>query len=80
MMFKALDKTVFHAGAFLGSFLFFLVASKITLAIITGKSRAFLKGNAYINILRILGVLLFVFSFFLFRDGLKLFGMDSYFN
>ena len=75
MMFKALDKTVFHAGAFLGSFLFFLVASKIILAIIAGKSRTFLKGNAYINILRILGILLFLFSIFLFRDGLRLIGI-----
>jgi threonine/homoserine/homoserine lactone efflux protein len=80
LMFKALDESVFSAGAFLGSFLFCLVASKVILAIIVGKSRTFLKGNAYINIMRILGIALFVFSFFLFRDGLKLLGMDSYFN
>jgi len=77
LMVKALAKSVFHTAAFLGSFLFFLVSSKIILAIITGKSRTFLKGTAYINILRILGILLFLFSIFLFRDGLKLIGISK---
>ena len=80
MIFKALEENVLNAAAFLGSFLFFLVASKIILALIVGKSKTFLKGTAYINIMRILGVLLILFSIFLFRDGIKLFGMDSYFN
>ena len=72
MMFKALDENILNATAFLGSFLFFLVTSKVILAIIVGKSRTFLKGSAYINIMRILGILLVLFSIFLFRDGLKL--------
>ena len=72
MMFKALDENILNATAFLGCFLFFLVASKVILAIIVGKSRTFLKGSAYINIMRILGILLVLFSIFLFRDGLKL--------
>jgi threonine/homoserine/homoserine lactone efflux protein len=80
LVFKALDENVLNAAAFLGSFLFFLVASKVILALIVGKSKTFLKGTAYINIMRILGVLLILFSIFLFRDGIKLFGMDSYFN
>ena len=80
IIFKALDKNFLNAAAFLGSFLFLLVASKVILAIIAGKSRTFLKGNTYINIMRILGILLILFSIFLFRDGLKLIGMDSYLN
>ena len=72
MMVKALNQNAFYAGAFMGSFLFLLVASKVILAIIVGKSRTFLKGNAYINIMRILGILLILFSIFLFRDGLTL--------
>jgi hypothetical protein len=57
------------------SFLFFLVGSKVILAVIAGKSRTFLKGSIYIWIMRMLGILLFLFSFFLFRDGLKLLGL-----
>ncbi len=72
IVFKAIDGNILNAGAFLGSFLFLLVASKVVLALIVGKSRTFLKGTAYINIMRILGVLLILFSIFLFRDGLKL--------
>ena len=75
MIFKALDENVLNAAAFLGSFLFFLVASKVILALIVGKSRTFLKGGAYINIMRILGILLILFSIFLFRDGLKMLGV-----
>jgi threonine/homoserine/homoserine lactone efflux protein len=72
MTLKALDQNVFSAVAFLGSFIFLLVASKVVLAFIVGKSRTFLKGKAYISIMRILGLLLILFSIFLFRDGLKL--------
>ena len=72
MTFKALDQNVFSAVAFVGSFIFLLVASKVVLAFIVGKSRTFLKGKAYISIMRILGLLLILFSVFLFRDGLKL--------
>ncbi len=75
MVFKALDENVFNAAVFLGSFLFFLVASKVILALIVGKSKTFLKGTAYINIMRILGALLILFSIFLFRDGVKLLGI-----
>ena len=75
IVFKAMDGNILNAGAFLGSFLFLLVASKVVLALIVGKSRTFLKGSAYINIMRILGVLLLLFSIFLFRDGLKLLGV-----
>ncbi len=73
IIFKALEENIIDAAAFLGSFLFLLVGSKVILAIIVGRSRTFLKGNAYINIMRILGILLILFSIILFRDGLKLF-------
>lgn len=73
IIFKAMEQNTLNAAAFLGSFLFLLVGSKVILAIIVGRSRTFLKGNAYINIMRILGILLILFSIILFRDGLKLF-------
>jgi len=76
IMLKALNKNAFWAVAFLASFLLFLVGSKVILAIITGKSRTFLKNKAYIFIMRALGALLFLFSFILFRDGLRLLGVQ----
>jgi threonine/homoserine/homoserine lactone efflux protein len=76
MMVKALDKNVFSAIAFMGSFLFFLVGSKVILAIIVGKSRTFLKDRIYLWIMRMLGILLLLFSLFLFRDGFNLLGVS----
>ena len=57
---------------FVGSFLGCLVGSKCFVAIITGKSRHFLTGKVYLYIMRTLGVVLLVFAFILFRDGLRL--------
>lgn len=76
IMFKALNKNIFWPVTFLASFLLFLIGSKVILAIIVGKSRTFLKNRVYILVLRILGILLFLFSFILFRDGLKLLGVQ----
>jgi threonine/homoserine/homoserine lactone efflux protein len=75
LMLKAIDKHFLSATAFIFSFYIFLVGSKIFLAIIIGKSRTFLKGNFYINIMRFLGLALFVFAVILFRDGLRFFGV-----
>ena len=57
---------------FVGSFLGCLVGSKCFVAIIAGKSRHFLTGKVYLYIMRTLGVVLLVFAFILFRDGLRL--------
>ncbi len=59
--------------AFLAGFYIFLVGSKILLAVLTGKSRSFFHGKAYRLLLRFLGILLFVFAFFLIREGLGFF-------
>ncbi len=63
------------AVAFVGGFYAFLVGSKVVLAIVTGKSRAFLKGRVYVSILRILGILLFAFAAMLLYDGLERLGV-----
>jgi hypothetical protein len=42
--------------AFIGSFYFFLVGSKIVLAIAVGKSSAFLSGRFCIYTMRLLGL------------------------
>jgi len=58
--------------AFIISFYSFLVGAKIVLAIFIGKSKSFLRGNAYIYTLRFLGLVLCVLATVLFHDGLKL--------
>ena len=72
IMTKAMNQSVFLALAFFCNFMALLVGSKILLAILVGKSKSFLVGNVYIYTMRFLGVVLCVFAFVLFRDGLKL--------
>lgn len=52
-------------------FLHTLVGSKIALAYATGKSRDFLTGNLYIYIMRSLGAVLVIFSFYFIIHGLE---------
>ena len=72
-IFKSLNQNIFSTASFVGSFLFFLVGSKVLLAMVVERSRSFLQGSVYIWVLRILGILLLFFSVVLFKDGLKLF-------
>jgi threonine/homoserine/homoserine lactone efflux protein len=72
-------KALMHDGlasafSFIVSFYGMLVGSKMLLAILTGKSRSFLQGKAYIFVMRSLGVILLLFALVLFRDGFQLFG------
>lgn len=75
ILLTALDQSRVSAIAFFGSFLFFLVGSKVFLALLTGRSRSFLKGPVYLWIMRGLGVCLIIFSVTLLREGLKLLGV-----
>lgn len=75
IIFKALKQNFALAFLFIGSFLIFLVGSKVILAMVVERSRAFLKGPVYIWLMRILGALLLFFSIMLFRDGLRLLGL-----
>lgn len=72
-MIKGAQQHAFLAIIFVACFYIFLVGSKVILAILVGKSRAFLSSRTYIYIMKCLGVLLIVFAFFLFRDALKFF-------
>jgi len=72
---KAMDVGLLAAVSFIGSFYVLLVGAKIVLAILVAKSRSFLQGEAYIFIMRLLGVLLLVLAGILFRDGLGLLGL-----
>ena len=71
-MIKAMNVSIIALFAFICSFYTLLVGSKILIAILVGKSKSFLNGNVYIYTLRFIGLVLCVFAFVLFRDGLKL--------
>ena len=75
IIFKAINQNFLSALLFIGFFLIFLVGAKVILAVVVERSRAFLKGPAYIWIMRILGAFLLFFSIMLFRDGLRLLGL-----
>ncbi len=75
IMTKAMSVSIFALLAYISCFYIFLVGSKILLAILVGKSRAFLSGNIYIYIMRCLGLALGVLAFILFYDGLELLGV-----
>lgn len=69
-----------HPGAlpaFILGFYGCLVGSKILLAVITGKSKHFLSGKAYIYTMRGLGLALCALALALFHEGLKLLGIAS---
>ena len=72
IIFKGINQNIFAALLFVGTFIFFLVGSKLLLAMVVEKSRSFLRGSVYIWVMRILGILLLFFSIVLFRDGLRL--------
>ncbi len=69
---KAMSQDIIAPIAFISTLYIFLVGSKILLAILVGKSKAFLSGNLYIYTMRFLGLILCALAFFLFYDGLKL--------
>jgi threonine/homoserine/homoserine lactone efflux protein len=71
-MTRAMDVSIFAAAAFVISFYFLLIGSKITLAILVGKSKKALTGRPYIYTMKFLGFTLCLLAIFLFRDGLKL--------
>lgn len=60
-------------ASFLGGFYFFLVGSKIFLAVLFGRSRDFLGSRVYLAIMRLLGVLLLLFAFRLLLDAIGFF-------
>lgn len=52
-----------------------LVGSKIVIALLTGRSRRFLKSRGYVYTIRILGIVLLGFAALFVRDGLRYVGL-----
>ena len=62
------------SALFVAGFSGCLVASKVVLAVLTGRSSRLLEGKRYVYAMRALGCLLFLFAAFLLRDGFRLLG------
>ncbi len=72
MMIRGSSEGLLSPLLFIVGFLGCLVGSKIALAVFVGKSKQYLTGKPYVYAMRVLGVALLVFAFFLFRDGVHL--------
>jgi threonine/homoserine/homoserine lactone efflux protein len=71
---KAGRSGLLSAALFLTLFYGFLVGSKILVAMAVGRSRRFLQSHAYRWIIRSLGILLVLFAWVFFREGLGYLG------
>ncbi len=74
---KAYQVSPMAAFAFIAAFYVLLVGSKISIALLVDRSRTFLRNRAFIWTLRILGLVLLVFSFLLVREGMDYLGFLS---
>ena len=71
MVTRAMEQGLVAALAFVGSFYLLLVGSKIGLAVLVGRSKSFLTGKMYINIMRFLGLVLCGLAVGLLNEGIK---------
>jgi threonine/homoserine/homoserine lactone efflux protein len=69
---KGYDVSLMAAIYFVFFMYFFLVGSKLLTAMLVGKSRQFLKSRNYKLIIKVLGIVLFVFAIVFLKDGLEL--------
>jgi threonine/homoserine/homoserine lactone efflux protein len=61
-----------YAYIFIAAFYFLLIGSKIAVAIITGFFDNFLRGYAYKIIMKVLGLIIILYAFVTFYDGISL--------
>jgi threonine/homoserine/homoserine lactone efflux protein len=76
ILMSLMDRSWMNASAFAAAFFFCIVGSKLLLARIVDRSRAFLSSRLYLWIMRCLGFLLIVYALMFFRDGLHRMGMN----
>jgi threonine/homoserine/homoserine lactone efflux protein len=72
MLLQGWKTTPWTSVAWISGFYITLVGSKVALAALTGRSRAYLSSRSYQWANRILSLILLLFAVILFRDGLKL--------
>ena len=74
LILKGSRSSLLSAALFLTLFYGCLVGSKILVAAAVGHSRQFLQSKTYIGIIRSLGILLGIFAWFFFKEGLRYLG------
>ena len=72
---RASEISTLSVFLFIFSMYFSLVGSKVILAILTGKSRHFIKSRYYLYTVRGLGIILLIFSLLFFMNGIKYLGI-----
>ena len=72
---KAYQANPIAAFAFILAFYVMLVGSKISIALVVDRSKAFLKNKVFIWTLRILGLVLLIFAIFLIKEGMNYLGL-----
>jgi len=72
---KAYHASPVAAFVFIIAFYVMLIGSKISIALIVDKSRAILKNKVFIWTLRILGLVLMIFSILLIKEGIRYLGL-----
>ncbi len=72
ILIRAYQENPIYALGFLTGFYSLMVGSKILLAMLTARSRYFLSGELYINIMRLLGMAMCLLAVLLIHDGLLL--------
>lgn len=73
IMLKGAAQSLAAATGFVVFFYVMLAGSKLVLALLVGRSRTFLNGRTYLLIMKGLGLLIIFFSFYLFREGWRLY-------
>ncbi len=72
---KAYQASPAAAFAFIIAFYVLLIGSKISIALVVDRSRAFLKNKLYIWTLRILGLVLLILAILLIKEGISYLGL-----
>ncbi len=72
---KAYELNIQASILYVLGFYIFLVGSKVVIALITDKSKSFLKSTYYVYIIRVLGITLIVFAIMFMAEGLTLIGL-----
>ena len=71
---KAMDFGLISVSIFILSFYVTLIGSKVMVALVTGRSRHFLKSKNFIYTIRVLGCVLLIFAALFIRNALNYFG------
>ena len=67
---KGYRTNIFHSLCFVLGFYIFLVGSKIIIASLVDRSKALIKSSLYVLLIKILGLILLVFSFIFIKESL----------